>query len=110
MKEAMRKILPHEILHKKKVGFNPPLPDWINRELQPLIARLLAPEVIRKRGIFRPAGVARLVSEHAENKRDNALKIWALLMLEVWQRLYLDREPEDSVQESFRAALAQPRG
>ena len=104
VKEAMRDVLPPDILRKKKMGFNPPLPQWINRELRPLLARLLDPRVIERRGIFRPEAVARLLNDHTENRRDNALKIWALLMLEVWQRMYLDGESESSVREGVLAA------
>jgi asparagine synthase (glutamine-hydrolysing) len=100
LKQAMRGILPEQVLRKKKVGFNPPAPQWINGELKPLIAQFLAPQVIERRGMFRPDAVSRLICEHAESRRDNGLKIWALLMIELWQRLYFDREPESSVRES----------
>ncbi len=42
----------------------------------------------------------KLLRDHAENRRDNALKIWALLMIEVWQRMYFDKQSEESVLES----------
>jgi asparagine synthase (glutamine-hydrolysing) len=103
VKEAMRDILPKEILQKKKTGFNPPLPTWLNHELKPLVSHLLNPAVIERRGIFRPAGVARLLTDHAESKRDNSLKIWALLMIEVWQRMYLDGASESSVRDDLLA-------
>jgi hypothetical protein len=47
--------------------------------------------------MFRPQAVQQLVRDHQENRRDNSLKIWALLMVEVWQRMYIDNEPEESV-------------
>jgi len=103
LKRAMRGILPEPVLRKKKVGFNAPAPQWINGELKPLIAQFLAPQVIGRRGMFQPHAVSRLIREHAESKRDNSLKIWALLMIELWQRLTFDREPESSVRESVLA-------
>lgn len=106
VKKAMQGILPEEILHKKKMGFNPPLPQWINNELKPLISQLLDPAVIRRRGLFRPEAVAWLLEDHARNKRDNSLKIWGLLMVEVWQRMYLDCESESSVCEGLVASSA----
>ena len=33
----MGDILPEPVLRKKKVGFNPPAPQWISGELKPLI-------------------------------------------------------------------------
>jgi asparagine synthase (glutamine-hydrolysing) len=99
-RQAMRDILPREVLTKKKMGFNPPLPQWINGELQPVIKEFLSPSTIEKRGLFRPEAVQKLLRDHAENRRDNALKIWALLMIEVWQRMYFDKQSAESVLES----------
>ncbi|HEY2113594.1 MAG TPA: asparagine synthase-related protein, partial [Candidatus Angelobacter sp.] len=99
-RQAMRDVLPQEVLTKKKMGFNPPLPQWINGELRPVIQQFLSPAAIERRGIFRPDAVQRLLRDHEENRRDNALKIWALLMIEVWQRMYFDKQSEDSVLES----------
>ncbi len=104
VKEAMRGILPEEILRRKKMGFAPPLPMWINRELKPLVAGMLDPAAIKRRGIFRADSVARLLRDHSEGRRDNSMQIWALLMVEVWQRMYMDGESESTVQESILAA------
>lgn len=105
VKEAMRGILPPEILRRKKMGFAPPLPTWVNRELKPLIAGMLDPATIERRGIFRADSVARLLRDHTEQRRDNSMQIWSLLMIEVWQRMYLDGESEPEVQESMLAAV-----
>jgi asparagine synthase (glutamine-hydrolysing) len=106
VKEAMRGILPEEILRRKKMGFAPPLPKWVNRELKPLIAGMLDSATIERRGIFRPDSVARLLRDHSEGRRDNSMQIWSLLMIEVWQRMYMDGESEPMVQESILAASA----
>jgi len=100
MRQAMRNILPKQILEKKKMGFNPPLPQWIKGELKPVIAQLLSPKAIEGRGIFRQEAVQKLLRDHQENRRDNALKIWALLMIEVWQRMYVDGQSEETVLET----------
>ena len=102
-RQAMRDILPREVLTKKKMGFNPPLPQWINGELKPVIKELLSPAAIERRGVFRPDSVEKLLRDHQENRRDNALKIWALLMIEVWQRMYFDKQSEETVLESALA-------
>lgn len=101
LREAMKGILPPAILQGKKIGFNPPVPQWINRELQPLIRKLLSPRAVEQRGIFRPPAVAALLQDHFDQKRDNALKIWGLLMLELWFQMYVDRN-WDSPMESLR--------
>ncbi len=109
-REAMGDLLPREVLNKKKMGFNPPLPQWINGELRPVIQKFLSPENLQRRGIFRPEAVQKLVRDHQENRRDNALKIWALLMVEVWQRMYIDNESEESVRSEVTGVRKQPMG
>jgi asparagine synthase (glutamine-hydrolysing) len=99
-RQALRDVLPEEVLEKKKMGFNPPLPQWINGELKPAIRQLLSPKVVESRGIFRPEAVQKLLRDHEEHRRDNALKIWALLMVEVWQRMYFDGQSEEAVLEA----------
>jgi asparagine synthase (glutamine-hydrolysing) len=106
-RQAMQNILPQEVLGKKKMGFNPPLPQWINGELRPVIKEFLSPAAIERRGIFRPDAVQSLLRDHEENRRDNALKIWALLMIEVWQRMYLDKQSADAVLESAMSGVRQ---
>jgi asparagine synthase (glutamine-hydrolysing) len=103
VKQAMRGILPPEILNRKKMGFAPPMSQWINGELRPLIACMLDAATLERRGIFRPDSVARLLRDHYEGKRDHYMQIWGLLMLEVWQRMYVDGESESAVQESILA-------
>jgi asparagine synthase (glutamine-hydrolysing) len=100
-RQIMRDILPREVLTKKKMGFNPPLPQWINGELKPVIREFLSPAAVERRGIFRADSVQKLIRDHEENRRDNALKIWALLMIEVWQRMYFDKQSEETVLESI---------
>lgn len=91
LRQAMKGILPQSVLQGRKIGFNPPVPQWINGELKPLISDLLSPRRVESRGIFRPAAITTLLNDHFEQRRDNALKIWGLLMLELWFRMYIDR-------------------
>lgn len=107
LREAMKDILPPSVLQGKKIGFNPPVPQWVNRELKPVIADLLSPRAVERRGIFQPEAVSSLVQDHFENKRDNALKIWALLMLELWFRMYIDCKWNSSLDISVDSVALQ---
>lgn len=100
LREALDGILPANILTKKKMGFNPPVPQWINQELRPMILDLLSRTSVSRRGIFRPEAVDLLVQHHREGKRDNSLKIWGLLMLELWFRLYIDKNWEPNYESA----------
>jgi asparagine synthase (glutamine-hydrolysing) len=61
---------------------------------------VLAPEVVRRRGLFQPAVVARLMDDHASNRIDGTDALLALMNLEIWSRIYLDkRDPSDVAAE-----------
>jgi asparagine synthase (glutamine-hydrolysing) len=104
-RRAMKSSLPPEVLNKRKLGFNPPMGTWLNGELRSLPQVLLSPKCIRERGVLRPEAVRVLLEKHASGKRDFSLKIWSLIMLEIWFRIYVDGRSAESVQEDIDEAI-----
>ena len=102
LKTALGDLLPADILHRKKRGFGTPMGAWLKRELAPLLRGLLAPEVLRARGLFQPAVVDRLVADHQANRIDGTDALLALMNLEIWSRLYLDQRSPDDVAAELR--------
>jgi len=90
-KQAMSGIVPAEIIDRKKAGFGAPVRGWLANELVPLADELLSPASIRRRGLFEPGPVARLLADFRSGRRDTAIQIWQLLTLELWQQAFLDR-------------------
>jgi asparagine synthase (glutamine-hydrolysing) len=90
LRRALESDLPPTSLRGRKRGLNPPLSRWLAEGAAPLIAELLSPDAIRRRGVLRPEAVSRLLAEHEAGRRDRSLHIWALLLLELWFRLRVD--------------------
>jgi asparagine synthase (glutamine-hydrolysing) len=90
LKEAARRLLPAEILDRRKQGFGVPLGVWFRGGLTDLFSDILRSPTTRQRGYFEPAFVDRIVSEHRAGKRDHTLRLWQLLVFELWHRQYLD--------------------
>ncbi|MBI3663816.1 MAG: asparagine synthase (glutamine-hydrolyzing) [Acidobacteria bacterium] len=88
LREAVRPLLPAEILERPKLGLNPPLGMWLQRELAPLMDQYLSEETVRRRGWFRPEAVTRLREDFRSGRRDYSLHLWGLLVLEEWARQY----------------------
>ena len=91
LKRALEKLLPHDVVWRKKAGFGAPIRSWLRGPLHPLVVELLSDEVIRKRGLFRPEEVKRLIKENLSGREDLSLQIFQLLNLELWQRQFIDR-------------------
>lgn len=92
MKEMMKGVLPPEILKKKKQGFMVPIGSWFRRDLEEYVREMLLAPRSTARGFFRPACLEAMVTDHFRGERVLTHQIWVLLALEVWCRLYLDRE------------------
>jgi asparagine synthase (glutamine-hydrolysing) len=89
-KEAMRGIVPDDIIDRRKAGFGAPLRGWLANELAPFVDDLLSPASVRRRGLFRPEAVAAVVADFRSGRRDTAYRIWQLLTVELWHEAFLD--------------------
>jgi asparagine synthase (glutamine-hydrolysing) len=91
LKRALEKLLPREVVWRKKAGFGAPIRSWLRGALRPLVDDLLSEETVRKRGLFRPAEVRRIVDANLSGREDFNLQVFQLLNLELWQRQFLDK-------------------
>jgi asparagine synthase (glutamine-hydrolysing) len=92
-KRSMEGTLPHEVIWRAKAGFGAPIRSWLTRDLKPMIDDLLSTDTVTSRGLFDPAEVRRIIAANESGHEDNALRIWALLTLEIWQQTYMDGKP-----------------
>jgi asparagine synthase (glutamine-hydrolysing) len=88
-KRAMRGRLPDEIIDRKKQGFGVPLAHWFRGNLGGFLRDVLLGETCRKRGIFRPRYVEKVIRMH-EGGRDLDMQLWTLISFELWCRMFLD--------------------
>jgi asparagine synthase (glutamine-hydrolysing) len=93
LKRAMEGTLPSEVIRRRKAGFGAPLRAWLTGDLNELIRDALSPANVAARGLVDPAEVQRLIRANEAGTEDNALRLWALLTLELWQRTFLDGRP-----------------
>jgi asparagine synthase (glutamine-hydrolysing) len=90
LKETLRPMLPAGILDRQKQGFGIPLGTWFRGGLTGLFSDVLDAPRTRQRGYFEPVFVSRLLKEHLAGERDHTLRLWQLLVFELWHRQYLD--------------------
>jgi asparagine synthase (glutamine-hydrolysing) len=97
LKEAAAGLLPDAILARRKQGFAVPVGGWFRGDLREFFSDILLSSAARQRGYFEPRFVERLVREHVTARRDHTLRLWALVVFELWHRQYLDRRVESQV-------------
>lgn len=96
LRQAMKDRLPEEILSRKKMGFPVPVGTWFRGEWRHLLEEFVVSERALSRGLFAPEMVRRLVIGHVGGE-NHTERLWALLTLEIWQRIFLDGEDPASI-------------
>jgi asparagine synthase (glutamine-hydrolysing) len=87
LKQVARPLLPAEIIARKKKGFGMPIGKWLRGQLQPLLRdALLDGNSLATLGRLDRRVIEQLIAEHSAGRRDHRQKLWALLVLELWQR------------------------
>jgi asparagine synthase (glutamine-hydrolysing) len=84
LKEAMKDLLPHEILRRPKKGFGIPIAEWLKGRLNGLMHEMLDPKRLKSQGLFEPHYVAQLIREHETGSASHHKELWTLLVFQLW--------------------------
>jgi asparagine synthase (glutamine-hydrolysing) len=96
LKTVARAYLPDAIIDRPKHGFGVPLGAWLRRDSSMLHETLLSGQA-RERGLLDAAAVGGLIDAHVSGQRDHGGRLWALLTLEWWYRLFIDAAPPSAL-------------
>ena len=90
LKKALGKILPHEVMYRRKQGFGVPIEHWFRNDLNGYLESVIFSEKAMSRGLFKQASIRKLFDTHMKTQINHAPRLWALLTLELWFREYFD--------------------
>jgi asparagine synthase (glutamine-hydrolysing) len=90
LKRAMEPYLPKDVIYRAKTGFGGPMRRWLQEGLRPLLEDTLSPETLRRRGLFDPDAVRRLIRANDTGAMDASYALVALISVELWCQAYLD--------------------
>ena len=103
LKHILRKVssryLPKELVYREKQGFGFPIAIWMRTELRDFLINLFKNSKFVELGIFNQEYINLLLDEHLSGKRDHNFRIWILLNLEIWYKIYFENQSLDSVKE-----------
>jgi asparagine synthase (glutamine-hydrolysing) len=94
VKEIARRHLPANIVDRKKVGFRVPLDEWFRGGLRDYAHDLLLGRDSFVSSYLARAPVEALLRDHARGRRNEELRLWTLLGLEVWHRTFFRGAPD----------------
>lgn len=90
-KKAVRDLLGDELTYRAKRMFTVPIGEWFKDVLAGFTKGLLYSDRFMERGLFEPGVVRRMLEEHESGAVDHTRQIRLLLALEIWFRLFIDR-------------------
>ena len=88
LRAAMDKILPPEIVRRKKVGFRVPVGEWFKREYRDFVQEMLVSETSRLARMIGGSKLPRLVTEHLNGRQNHERVLWSLTNLEIFLRTF----------------------
>ncbi len=90
LKRALEGVLSKEVVWRRKAGFGAPIRSWLRGPLKPLIQDLLSEDAVKRRGLFRPNEVKRVINANFSGREDYNLQVFQLLGLELWHQTFID--------------------
>jgi asparagine synthase (glutamine-hydrolysing) len=96
LKRFAAQRVPPDAVYRRKAGFAVPIDQWLRHEWYGAVRRLLLSAEAAGRGMFQTAYVDRILRQH-RGGANHKHRIWTLLLLEIWHRLFIDRtlQPDD---------------
>jgi len=91
LREAMKGILPAEIIDRPKMGFPVPLGNWLRGKYKHVVDEYVLSPRAFERGIFDTGSLRKLVAEHNAGTNHDE-RLWSLINFEIWQRAFIDLE------------------
>jgi asparagine synthase (glutamine-hydrolysing) len=85
-KKALEKILPNEILYRKKMGFGVPLARWFRNELKDMAYDTIFSN--HNEGQFQKRTIEQIWKQHQKGYRDRSTELWTLFMFRLWQQSF----------------------
>ena len=91
LKKAAIKIVPKNIVRRKKKGFGIPIAKWICQDMKKIFFEYLDRDRIIKDDIFEYSFIEKLLKEHLLEIKDNRKLLWTLLIFQMWKERWIDQ-------------------
>jgi asparagine synthase (glutamine-hydrolysing) len=92
LRKALEGLVPPEILTRRKMGFPVPISNWLRTAFSPIVDEFVLSERTARRGLLSANVLRRLVERHRRGVEDHGDRLWLLVNLEIWHRMFIDGE------------------
>ena len=91
LKDTFSRLLPDDILYRKKMGFSVPLADWLRQEIRPVAESILKDQEGGLAQCFDMDRVNTLWQAHLNGNNRHTQELWSMVAFGLWWQEYADR-------------------
>jgi asparagine synthase (glutamine-hydrolysing) len=106
LKRVASRYLPSELIDRPKQGFSFPIGRWIRTDLKEYTKRLFQQSRFVELGLFEREYIDGLLNDHLRGAADHNYRLWILINLEMWYRLYFENQTVEDLQGFTEELLA----
>jgi asparagine synthase (glutamine-hydrolysing) len=90
LKQIVHKYVPQKLMDRPKMGFGIPVQDWLSQELRTLLLDYVNDASLSQHNLFNKNLVLNIVDEFLSGKKEHYLRVWHLLMFQMWYRQWMN--------------------
>jgi len=106
LKKVAERHMPLSVIQRPKQGFSFPIANWMRTDLSQFMRRLFDNSRFVEAGLFQKEFISELVDEHLDGTADHNYRLWVLINLEFWHRIYLEGASLDTLREEADELMA----
>lgn len=88
LREAMKSVIPQEILERPKVGFRVPVNEWFQTSMKDYLYDHLTGNSSVTNQYYHKKALEKILSDHVRGRQNHEKLLWSLLNLEIWHQQY----------------------
>lgn len=91
-KQALKKVLPKEIMGRQNYGLEMPHSIWFFKALKPLLEKYLNQKAIEETNLLSWEPIKELIDSHFSGKRDYGRGLWCIAVFVAWHQMYIQSD------------------
>jgi asparagine synthase (glutamine-hydrolysing) len=99
--QLAKRLLPPELLARKKQGFSSALPYMLKGELNLLYSIFLSDTQLAREGILNQGPIDAMLQEHRAGRADHGNRLWLLVNSEVWYQMFIQGRAEEQLTDQI---------
>ncbi len=92
LRKSMSRLIPKEIMKRKKHQFFVPIDAWFEGELRDVVLQILSESNVEKGKCFRYDYIKKIIERHGSSKLYYSRQLWNLLIFEMWHKTFIEND------------------